>query len=97
MLATIAAGLQKQNVPISEFVQSPPKRRLGKRLEIMSNSDLSLLDRLTKSTDIIDNRYAAGLAGDLAEVCVYQGPYFGTDLAIGMNGTWNDTFIPRIR
>lgn len=34
---------------------------------------------------------------DLAEVCVYQGPYLGVNSSVGLAGSWNDTYFPRIR
>lgn len=55
------------------------------------------LNNLLRSLDSMDNTYSAGLAGDLAEVCVYQGPYFGTNVTIGLVGTWNSTTFPRLR
>ena len=53
--------------------------------------------KLLRSEDTIDNTFAANLAGDLAEVCVYQTPYYGTNLSIAASGHWNDTEYPIIR
>lgn len=53
--------------------------------------------RLRSSMDSVDNTYAAGLAGDLAEVCVFQSPYVGTNVSVGLEGVWNSTLYPRIR
>lgn len=53
--------------------------------------------RLLSSVETVDNTYAAGLAGDLAEVCVYQGPYVGENVTVGLEGVWNNTLYPRIR
>lgn len=50
-----------------------------------------------ESTDRVDNTYAANIAGDLAEICVYQTPYAAANTSIGITGYWNDTFLPRIR
>lgn len=55
------------------------------------------LNKLLRSLDSMDNTYSAGLAGDLAEVCVYQGPYFGTNVTVGLPGSWNNTQFPRLR
>lgn len=55
------------------------------------------LNNLLRSLDSMDNTYSAGLAGDLAEVCVYQGPYVGANVSIGLVGTWNSTTFPRLR
>lgn len=55
------------------------------------------LRKLLRSLDVIENGYAAGLAGDLAEICVYQGPLLNPNITIGISGHWNDTLLPRIR
>lgn len=55
------------------------------------------LNKLLRSIDSMDNSYSAGLAGDLAEICVYQGPYLHRNTSIGMGGSWNDSHLPRIR
>lgn len=44
----------------------------------------------------VENIYSASIAGDLAEICVYQGPYLGTNTSVGTPGWWNDTRLPRI-
>lgn len=55
------------------------------------------VNKLLRSLDSVDNTYSAGLAGDLAEVCVYQGPYLGRNSTIGLLGTWNNSYFPRTR
>lgn len=55
------------------------------------------LNKLLRSIDSMDNAYSAGLAGDLAEICVYQGPYFNRNTSIGMAGSWDDLYLPRLR
>lgn len=55
------------------------------------------LNKLLRSIDTMDNSYSAGLAGDLAEICVYQGPYLHRNTSIGMAGSWNDSYLPRLR
>lgn len=42
----------------------------------------------------VDNRYAATLAGDLAEVSLLQGPV-SPNINIGAAGGWNSTTVPR--
>lgn len=42
----------------------------------------------------VDNRYAATLSGDLAELSLLQGPVT-TNLNIGATGGWNSTTVPR--
>lgn len=53
--------------------------------------------KLKKSLDSIDNKFSAGLSGDLAEVCVYQGSLYGTNVTIGLDGVWNNTDLPTLR
>lgn len=55
-----------------------------------------IIGKLLRSVESVENIYSANLAGDLAEICVYQGPYVGTNTSIGVHGHWNDTKLPRI-
>lgn len=98
VIASIAAGLQPQNVRINEFVSLQHKKPQWENLETMTENDSEQsLNKLLNSLNSIDNTYAAGLSGDLAEVCVYQGPYLGVNSSVGLAGSWNDTHFPRIR
>lgn len=98
VIASIAAGLQPQNVPMNEIVSHEFKRSQFERLESMQSRDTEReLQKLLRSLDRLDNAYSANLAGDLAEICVYQGPYTGANTSIGVSGRWNDTYLPRIR
>lgn len=96
-IAAVAAGLQPQRVQISEFVGAFTEDKYS-RLETfdLPNSRASF-QRLLRNLNTIDNKYAAGLSGDLAEVCLYQTPYVKTNFAIGVTGSWNDTHFPRLR
>ncbi|XP_055628619.1 uncharacterized protein LOC129770049 isoform X2 [Toxorhynchites rutilus septentrionalis] len=97
-IMSIAAGLQPQNVRITDFISAYRKKNPYENLETMELMDTAKqLDKLLNNLEGIDNVYAAGLAGDLAEVCLYQGPYLGVDLRVGLPGRWNDTFFPRVR
>lgn len=116
VVASMAAGLQPQRVPISVFVR--PEREFetiidkavvtadgGMSVEVVRREAAAedwsgaenAYSRLVSSADTVDNTYAAGLAGDLAEVCVYQGPYVGENVTVGLEGVWNNTLYPRIR
>lgn len=65
---------------------------------IRSKHQKHRLHTLLQATGRVDNTYAANIAGDLAEICVYQLPYAATNAStIGIAGYWNDTFLPRIR
>ncbi|XP_058462274.1 uncharacterized protein LOC131437126 [Malaya genurostris] len=97
-IMSIAAGLQPQNVRISDFISAYKRKNPYENLETMERVDTrKQLEKLFNSMEAIDNTFVSGLAGDLAEVCLYQGPYVGTDVRIGLNGTWNDTHFPRVR
>ncbi|EAT35855.1 AAEL012007-PA [Aedes aegypti] len=98
LVMSIAAGLQPQNVRISEFISAYKRKGTYENLETMERADTrKQVEKLLSSMESIDNTYVVGLAGDLAEVCLYQGPYVGTDLRVGLQGNWNDTFFPRLR
>uniref|UniRef100_A0AAG5DPE8 VWFA domain-containing protein n=2 Tax=Anopheles atroparvus TaxID=41427 RepID=A0AAG5DPE8_ANOAO len=98
VIMSIAAGMQPQNVLISEFVTAYRKKSPYENLETMDTADTrKQLEKLFASLESIDNMYAAGLAGDLAEVCLYQGPALLTAVSVGLAGSWNDSYFPRTR
>lgn len=80
VIAGIAAGLEYQNIQLSQLLQLSRRGRLG-NFEQASNY-------------YIDNRYAATLAGDLAEVALVQAPTSQNTITIGANGGWNNTAYP---
>lgn len=95
-IGSVAAGLQPQTVRIADFVVQTGDSPF-ENLETMEPRDTSIvLNKLLKSLDSVDNTYSAGLAGDLAEVCIFQGPMLGVNLSVGMLGSWNDTSFPRL-
>lgn len=82
LLAGIAAGLVSQNVPVSRLIQLSQMHGRGRhngRQQLQLN---------------VDNRWAATLAGDLAEVALLQGP-MTPDIKVGASGAWNSTASPR--
>uniref|UniRef100_U5ESY0 Putative secreted protein n=1 Tax=Corethrella appendiculata TaxID=1370023 RepID=U5ESY0_9DIPT len=79
VLGGIAAGLEPQRVQIRDLI---PKDRLG---EIRARQ---------VAGNTIDNRWAATLAGDLAEVALLQIPQNPSGVTIGASGSWNSS-IPR--
>lgn len=97
VIASIAAGLQPQNVRLNEFVSLQNHRSPWEKLETLEDDSKIALNKLLRSMDSVDNTYSAGLAGDLAEICVYQGPFLGINSIVGLTGYWNDTIFPRIR
>lgn len=81
LLSGIAAGLVQQNVGTRELLLlSRPNargRHYGRQQVQLS----------------IDNRWAATLAGDLAEVALLQGP-ISSEIKVGASGAWNSTTAP---
>lgn len=79
LITGIAAGLEPQSVQISQLLA-------------LSRSASQYNARQT--TAQVDNRWAATLAGDLAEVTLLQGP-MSPQVLVGGIGGWNSTTIPR--
>lgn len=80
VIAGIAAGLEYQNIQLTQLLQLSRRGRL-------KNSQ-------QQSNYYVDNRYAATLAGDLAEVALVQVPTSQNGVSIGANGGWNNTAYP---
>lgn len=94
LIANIAAGLQPQQVKIGEFVASLRSRSVYENVETMEiNDSRQKITKLLSSLSSVDNSYATGLVGDLAEVVLYQG--ITGNFSIGFDGMWNDTNFPR--
>ncbi|XP_043285059.1 uncharacterized protein [Venturia canescens] len=47
------------------------------------------------SNTILENKWIATVAGDLAEVALRQGPLADGKLTLGVDGHWNSTYLPR--
>lgn len=77
LIAGIAAGLRQESVMVRDLVA------LSRHGEYKSGRQAS---------PQVDNRWAATLAGDLAEVALLQGP---TQINLGAPGTFNSTTMPR--
>lgn len=96
VIASIAAGLLPQMVPLKELIPHQLKIDPYENLETMERRDTQKkIDKLLRSLDALDNTLVAGLVGDLAEVCIRQGPSYGANVSIGLSGYWNDTYFPR--
>ncbi|XP_062131515.1 uncharacterized protein LOC133842448 isoform X1 [Drosophila sulfurigaster albostrigata] len=81
LIAGVATGLQQQNVAVNTLLRHSSQRR-GRP------------QRQTTATSI-DNRWAATLGGDLAEVTLVQVPVSTNNAAsVGATGGWNDTVLP---
>lgn len=95
IIANIASGLQPQQVRIGEFISEFRALDPFENLETMEATDnRKKISKLLSSLNSVDNTYASGLVGDLAEVVLFQGP--SGVFTIGVGGLWNDTDLPRM-
>ncbi|XP_069678590.1 uncharacterized protein [Periplaneta americana] len=91
VVAAIAAALEPQDVQIALLLTEPDhSNATDDRVEKFERYQSMAL------TAVLQNTWAATLAGDLAEVAVYQGPRVQGELFIGPTGEWNDTALPRV-
>jgi len=96
IIASIASGMQPQNIKIGDFVAEYNERDPYANLETMEETDnRQRVGKMLSSLSSIDNTYAAGLVSDLAEVVLYQGAELGHNFSIGFPGLWNDTYFAR--
>lgn len=95
IIANIASGLQPQQVRIGDFISEYRVRDQYENLETMeTNDNRKKIEKLISSLNTVDNTYASGLVGDLAEVVLFQGAM--GNFTIGFSGLWNDTNFPRM-
>lgn len=95
IIANIASGLQPQQVRLDEFIAEYRVKDPFENVETMETSDnRKKIQKLITSLSSVDNTYASGLVGDLAEVVLFQGP--SRNFTIGFSGMWNDTDFPRM-
>ncbi|KAL0102783.1 hypothetical protein PUN28_018225 [Cardiocondyla obscurior] len=78
LIAGLAAGLQPEVVKLSDV--------------FTEETDMERMANLSKLS--VDNRWIATIAGDLAEVTLWQGPA-SNKISIGANGNWNSSSMPR--
>nr|XP_016930496.1 uncharacterized protein LOC108010164 isoform X2 [Drosophila suzukii] len=81
LIAGIAAGVQQQTVQLNTLLALASQRRARGRSQ-------------SQTSNSIDNRWAATLAGDLAEVTLVQLPGSTSSASVGATGGWNDTVLP---
>lgn len=84
LITGIAAGLQPQAVPTRDLLA------LSRAASQFHHSARQSASDATR----VDNRWAATLAGDLAEVTLLQGP-ITQSIQVGGIGGWNSTSVPR--
>ncbi|XP_039482478.1 uncharacterized protein LOC120445892 isoform X1 [Drosophila santomea] len=82
LIAGIAAGVQQQTVQLNQLLTRATPLRARSRSQ-------------SQTSNTIDNRWAATLAGELAEVTLVQLPVSnGNSASVGATGGWNDTVLP---
>jgi hypothetical protein len=95
IIANVVTGLQPQQVKLAEFVSEYRFTDPFENLETMEMTDNRMkIAKLISSLSSVDNTYASGLVGDLAEVVLFQGSH--GNFTIGFQGMWNDTNFPRM-
>ncbi|XP_065370393.1 uncharacterized protein LOC135962408 isoform X2 [Calliphora vicina] len=83
LLAGIAAGLQPQTVPLRTLLSMASRRNGYQNMPQIATVN-------------VDNRWAATVAGDLAEVALVQVPVSTNEQAtVGAIGAWNSTVMPK--
>ncbi|KAI8128939.1 hypothetical protein CVS40_1977 [Lucilia cuprina] len=83
LLAGIAAGLQPQTVPLRTLLAMASRRNGYQNMPQIATVN-------------VDNRWAATVAGDLAEVALVQVPVSANEQAtVGATGAWNSTVMPK--
>nr|CAD7576110.1 unnamed protein product [Timema californicum] len=80
VIAGIVSGLETQTVSLENLVFANDRAN-------------SLQEAIAASAQGVDNRWAATISGDLAEMVLHQGPL--GQMKIGAVGGWNNTGIPR--
>ncbi|XP_012215810.1 uncharacterized protein [Linepithema humile] len=65
------------------------------RSEMIHDKSMSYLSSLDPAIKL-DNMWLTTIAGELAEMVVYQGPILDTDMKIGATGFWNNTMRPNV-
>ncbi|XP_023246318.1 uncharacterized protein LOC106647810 [Copidosoma floridanum] len=105
VLAAIAAALEPQLVKTRLLLELPvdPDRAeleeddfLVSREQVVNDRSSMWLQTVGITDTQIDNAWAATVAGDLAELAVYQGPLYESRMYLGATGFWNSTISPRV-
>lgn len=111
IIGAIAACLQHQNVAVNQLVASSETSPLEMNSTNTYNEEevdfvlprnqmihkpLMWYDALVASSVKIDNIWLTTIAGELAEMVVYQGPLLGNDMALGATGFWQNMMRPTI-
>ncbi|KOC62308.1 hypothetical protein WH47_04066, partial [Habropoda laboriosa] len=85
VIGAIAASLQHQNVAVNHLVAPQMIHKPSMWYQTLINSPVKL-----------DNVWLTTIAGELAEMVVYQGPLLGNNMTLGATGFWQNTMQPTI-
>ncbi|KAK2580344.1 hypothetical protein KPH14_001241 [Odynerus spinipes] len=105
VIGAIAANLQHQNVILNQLLTSSDSQSLNyneDEIDIIIPKDQMIIQRsmwqqsINTSSMSIDNVWLTTIAGDLAEMVVYQGPVVKDKMTLGVTGFWNSTIYPNI-
>ncbi|KAK0096904.1 hypothetical protein PV326_003925 [Microctonus aethiopoides] len=101
LIAAIAAAIQPQNVAVKLLLNITNEYDFNEDEVdfIMPKSQMDLhksmwFTSIISSTAELDNVWFATVAGELAELAVYQGPFVGHQMILGVTGFWNNTMRP---
>lgn len=86
VIAGIAAGLVQQQVTVRDLVAD--ENRFGQLRQQPHK-----FQRQTSPTNVVDNRFAATLSGDIAEAVIRQVMF--PAIQVGAAGAWNNSAVPR--
>ncbi|KAG7207191.1 hypothetical protein KM043_008876 [Ampulex compressa] len=99
---TVNQLLFANNTPSVENTKSQSCEYDEEEVEFVIPKDQMLQERsmwyssLSNTSSKVDNVWFSTVAGELAEMVVYQGPYVGSDMILGATGFWNSTIWPSI-
>ncbi|XP_071580984.1 uncharacterized protein [Temnothorax nylanderi] len=110
IIGAIAASLQHQNVGLNQIVNTETFERpvtiasvthieevdfIIPRNEMIHDRSMSYIS--SPKPDLkLDNVWLTTIAGELAEMVVYQGPILDSDMQLGATGFWNNTMRPGV-
>ncbi|XP_014480693.1 PREDICTED: uncharacterized protein LOC106747566 [Dinoponera quadriceps] len=108
IIAAIAASLQHQSIALTDIYNITERPGITDsmdynelvdfvlpRSEMIHDKSMSYLPLLGLNVNL-DNIWLTTIAGDLAEMVVYQGPVLGADMELGAAGFWNNTMRPQV-
>ncbi|XP_044580110.1 uncharacterized protein LOC123262112 [Cotesia glomerata] len=104
LITGIAAALQYQTIAVKLLYDSIPNPYdfnedevdfVIPRHEILVNKSM-WFSNLQRSNAQVDNIWLATVAGELAELVIYEGPIKGEKMSLGSSGSWDSTMRPML-